>query len=249
MDEERLWRIHNVHGKLGDVTGEELTVAAGEVWRSILLADHSEFFSECPKYIRDTGHEMDKVPQPGFIGSRYRRGGLLLIGQNPGNDRVANGALSQADQEQYDLLTLLSGSREGHAPQAFNSLMEALGKSVMPKWIIYKNVVKPLLDGLALTLDDVAYTNLMKYHTTGSQLPMSLFRKAWVTTERQLDLLAPRVIVCLGYGTASKFESLYCGSARHYKIERRRGDTKLPPRGEADIAMICARERSILEAL
>jgi hypothetical protein len=231
------------------MTDKEMTVTAGALWRSILLADYSEFFSECPKYIRDTGHEMDKVPQPGFVGSKYRRGGLLLIGQNPGNDRVANGKLSLADQEQYDLLTILSGCTEDHVPQAFNALMGALGKSVMPKWIIFKNVVKPLLDSLDLSLENVAYTNLMKYHTSGSQLPVCLFRKAWTTTERQLDLLAPGVIVCLGYGTASKFHSFYTGDARSYRIERHIGDTRLPPGGEADIAMISACERLVLEAL
>jgi hypothetical protein len=239
-----------VDEKLGQgMTDEEMNLAACALWRGILLADHSDFFSDCPRYIRATGHLMDKVPQPGFVGSKYRRGGLLLIGQNPGNDRVPHGTLSPADQEQYDLLTNLLGCSDDQAPQAFNALMTGLSESIMSKWVIYKNVVKPLLDGLDLCLERVAYTNLMKYHTTGSQLPKGLFRKAWATTERQLDLLAPGVIVCLGYGTASKFHSFYTGDARSYRIERHIGDTRLPPGGEADIAMISACERVVLEAL
>lgn len=169
------------------------------------------------------------MPQPGFIGSSYRRGGLLFIGKNPGNDRGEH--MSPADSEQFGLINRFKEAQGAERDECFRSLMMRLETSVMPQWMITRKVVAPILNALSLDLNQAAYINLVKFHTQGTTLHKSLFEKSWGATERQITELEPSVIVVLGLSTWEQFKR-YQGTARRYPITRANGDTRLPKPSE-----------------
>ncbi|HWY14069.1 MAG TPA: hypothetical protein VNX86_02905 [Rhizomicrobium sp.] len=223
-----------------------LTTKAAALWQRILKVDHSYLFATASQDIRDRPHGFDRIPQPGFVGSQYRKGGMLLIGQNPGNDPIGKGA-SASDQLQYGLLIALRDAASSDAAvAAFSALIDALATSVMPNWAITKNVVQPLLSGLGGNLNHITYTNMVKFRTDDSAFAKTLYDESWKLTSEQIDLLAPNVIVALGVGTHEEFKKHYRGSARLYRITRTRGDTHLPPAGAADVKAIIAAEGSTI---
>jgi len=226
------------------IADNDLTAKAAELWQQILKLDHSFLFANAPQDIRDRAHGFDRIPQPGFVGTGYRKGGTLLMGQNPGNDPIGKG-LSASDQLQYGLLIALKDAASSDAALvAFSALIDALGTNVMPQWAITRNVVQPLLSGLGIDLNHISYTNMVKFRTDDSAFAKTLYDVSWDLTSAQIDLLAPSVIVALGVGTHNKFKKLYRGSARLYKITRAIGDTHLPLAGVADVKSIVAAERS-----
>jgi hypothetical protein len=224
----------------------DFNAAASELWRRIVNVPNSAVFGDSHPDMRMKGNDFDQMPQPGFVGRSYRPGGLLLIGKNPGNDRV-KGIMSDPDQTQYVLLKGLKESSGGElAVKAFEDLMTALSVSVMPEWAIFKNVVRPLLDGLGLSLDQISYSNMMKFHTKSNEFSKLLFERSWEITSEQIRLLDPSVIVVLGISTSDQFAKYYRDSARVYKIARGIGDVYLPAAGAEHISKICAAERQHL---
>jgi len=221
----------------------EWTASVAALWQRILRVDHASLFVGAAGDIKDRDHGFDRLPQPGFIGCDYRPGGVLLLGQNPGSDPKGKG-MSPSDQLQYRLLSALrDASDNAEALAAFKNLMSALGVKVMPHWAIARNVVQPLLNDLGVNLNQVAYTNMVKFRTNDSGFANTLYEKSWELTSEQIDLLSPSIIVALGVATHRGFMKRYRGRAKVYKITRGIGDTFLPAAGKSDIAAICAAER------
>jgi hypothetical protein len=214
------------------------------VWKNILLLSHQKFFDGFTQAALDREHGHDKLPQPGYVGRSYRPGGLILIGQNPGNGA---GGLTPPDERQYQLLyDLRDASSSSKRLIAYRSLMIALEKDVMVTWRIVRNVVTPLLDELAVTFNKIAYLNLMKFRTVDNHPPKTLYNRCWPHTDEQLNALSPGWVVALGAGTYDKFVSQYDGSAKHDRVTRSIGDWVLPAQGKLDIERIGKRFRSKL---
>ncbi|HUB12426.1 MAG TPA: hypothetical protein VMB34_10745 [Acetobacteraceae bacterium] len=138
--------------------------------------DHSETFAGASNAAIDRPHGHDRIAQPGFVGRRYLPGGVLLIGQNPGNDRIGKGR-SEADLRQYEILHRLREAGVNNAESLSAELMSVLGSFVMPTWLIVRNVVDPLLAALHLELDEICYINLIKFRTLDSGIPSELYKK------------------------------------------------------------------------
>ena len=70
-------------------------------------------------------------------------------------------------------------------------------------------IVEELLRNNSLTLrDDIAYTNIVKCTTKDNASPRAPLVNFWMPyPKKQLDLLKPRLIVCLGGFAAEKFRS------------------------------------------
>jgi hypothetical protein len=210
------------------------------LWQKILRSDHADAFAGTVGSAIDRSHGHDRLPQPGFVGSRYQPQGVLILGQNPGNDAIGKGE-SAADLHQYEMLRRLRDAVDtASAVAASKALMAALGSTVMPTWLIVQNVVRPLLAALNLTLDDIAYTNLVKFRTSGSSFASRIYDRSWVETSGQICLLEPSVIIALGNATHDQFKRRYKGPARHFRVQRCRGDTRIPDEGRRDIERIAA---------
>jgi uracil-DNA glycosylase len=214
-----------------------------ELWHRVAIADHRHVFEQAPRCVRSR-NEFDEVPQPGFVGSRYKQGGLLFVGKNPGNDPGRE--LSRPDKEQLNAIQQFQHTEEDVRGQGFLSLMETLGNSVMPQWTIVKKLVGPILDGLALSLDQVAYINLVKYHTHDTDLHSSLYDRSWPLTMQQISMLSPSVIIVLGKSAGDAFETRYKGAARRYIVPRTIGDKSIEPRVLSVAVELGRREKAYL---
>jgi hypothetical protein len=229
-------------GQSAPVTAFEVSVAL--LWQEILSSDHSDMFARTPSAAIDRAHGHDRIPQPGFVGPRYRQDGILLIAQNPGK---GGNKESEADAVQFEILHRLRAAPDTESTVAVSrELMAALASSVvMRTWRIVKNVALVLLKDLDLKLDDVAYINLVKFRTSDSDFGPDLYQNSWPQTLRQIELLKPKEIVVLGYGAHEQFQRLYEGNARVHRIHRMRNDVGLSPQGRRDIDRIVGLLRPI----
>jgi hypothetical protein len=220
------------------------------LWQEILRVRREDLFEGILDLAIDRSHGYDRLPQPGYVGLNYRRGGLLLVAQNPANDSAARG-LSLTDQTQYALLEVLRDAlSEEEIDKAFQALMAALAATdTMPSWKIVRNCVGPLLSRLDLSFTEVAYINLVKYRTAGTSVPSALDDRSWAHVAQQVSVLQPNFILAIGEGVRKKFATRYKrngGSLGVLGVRRSRGDNSLPKTFEIDVQAIQAafRERS-----
>ena len=65
-----------------------------EAWRNTATLDAETTFDGAPRYaLKGTG---DDLPQPGYLGSEYSPGGIVLVGQNPGRDAAQRNTAEDA---------------------------------------------------------------------------------------------------------------------------------------------------------
>ena len=85
---------------------------AALLWRRILTADPEAVFRTHASRLMNRNW-ADRLPQPGYMGARYRPGGLVFVSMNPGAGPQAG--LSADDQRQYGTLQRLRDADEGAA--------------------------------------------------------------------------------------------------------------------------------------
>lgn len=161
-----------------------------------MTSHHLEFSSvinctACPqgtkKLLRDTG---ENVPQPGYIGRRYSEGGVVIVGQNPASpppnlvqlDRAYMGHLRRLAKEKSEV--------------AYADLLENLDEFI-PFWPFRR--LFPL-EEIGLTLDEVAFFNLVRCRTAGGGAPSDAMFSTCVDRHfaQWLSFLAPKVVVFIG---------------------------------------------------
>ena len=140
-----------------------------------------------PKLLRD---ETFNLPQPGYIGSNYRNTGLLLVGQNPGTSPVR---FSVQDREFADAQIALRDDTNARSLASFKGILDR----IMPTWVV--RTYFPIAE-CGLSLDDIAYINVVRCRTEGNAAPGSNITRACIDNHllRWLDWLQPRVVVCIG---------------------------------------------------
>jgi hypothetical protein len=146
-----------------------------------------------PNLVRDSSNP----PQPGFVGPRYAEARVLLIGQNP---RIAPERLGPVDKEYINpLLAFLSRPE----PDAYSTLREHILRYV-PSWPIHGRYF-PLTEA-GLTVDQIAFCNVVRCRTTGNAQPGPGLVGRCVAThlDRWVEVLRPRVIVFLGKWSADR---------------------------------------------
>ena len=234
------WRSETLEGSKSSMPGGSLSTQVALLWQEILRSDPAAAFSGTVGSAIDRSHGHDRLPQPGFVGSGYKPKGVLILGQNPGNDAVGKGE-AVADLHQYQILRCLRDAKDTEsAESASHALMAALDTTVMPTWRIVQNVVMPLLKKLHLDLKDIAYLNLVKFRTVNSDFPSRIYDHSWFQTSMQIELLEPQVIIVLGVRTYKEFKLRYKGQVQHFRVQRSIGDTRLPDEGRKDIESIVA---------
>lgn len=145
------------------------------------------------KLLRDS---EQNVPQPGYIGPKYWESRVLLVGQNPGTPK------SLADA---DLLYTAALRQLRDAPTEPNyQALEMKLKEFIPQWPVHGNYF-PLAEA-GLTLDDIAYFNVVRCRTVADAAPgVNLVRNCLSHHfTRWLDELAPRAVVFIGKWAADQ---------------------------------------------
>lgn len=132
----------------------------------------------------------ENVPQPGYIGTRYDAARVLLVGQNPGTPKT----LASQDLPYTSALRAL---RDEASLDRYAQLASVL-RGFIPQWPVHGSYF-PLTE-CGLTLDDIAYFNLVRCRTARDKAPNGAV-VAQCTTEhfgRWVRALAPRVVVFIG---------------------------------------------------
>ena len=208
--------------------------AAALLWRGILNTDPEAIFRlEVSRLLNRNW--ADRLPQPGYMGARYRPGGLLFVSMNPGAG--PQGGLSAEDQRQYGGLQRLRDADESGVRAAFDELMLVLA-DIMPGWKIHRNFVAPVLSAAALDFSEVAYVNLLKWRTTASSGLARLYELSWNHhTRDQVELLAPGRVIAIGSDAGRAFRKHYATPVEFDSIPRAIGNN-VGPAGRAALARI-----------
>jgi uracil-DNA glycosylase len=145
-----------------------------------------------PYLLRDSG---ENVPQPGYVGANYDEHRVLIIGQNPGarNKRPPKEDPGYKKDREYvkALRTLRDEPTIGHYRE-----VAAILNDYIPQFTIHSYFV---LDQCGLTLDDIAYFNLVRCRTQDNHEPRKVISDACSEHfTRWLRLLQPRAIVFIG---------------------------------------------------
>lgn len=196
-----------------------------DLWSSILKTRPQAIFGNDVHLSRSEAKD-DRIAQPGYVGSRYRQGGLLFVAMNPGG---ANARMTEADERQLPLLRALAKASQRTRLLRFVELNRELERA-MPNWNLVRFIVAPILEGLGLSFSQVAYINLVKWRTRKERMSSGLLRRSWeLQTGPQFDLLRPSAVVCLGIATGNDLCRLTDQLPFNLTIPRVRKDCYSPP--------------------
>lgn len=147
-------------------------------------------------FLRD---DAENIPQPGYVGRNYAANRVLLVGQNPGTPK------SLADEDR-PYTAALRELRDRPSPERYASLKSVLDEFI-PRWPVRGSYFP--LEECGLTLDDIAYCNVVRCRTSGDKQPgrstVSQCRSAHFG--RWLQWLGPRVVVFIGKWAAANASS------------------------------------------
>lgn len=206
---------------------------AARLWRRILHTDPDVLFGmESSRLLnRNWG---DRLAQPGYVGERYRPGGLVFVSMNPGAG--PQGGMSADDQRQYGALEHLRDADDLTVSARFDELTDALAE-IMPSWKIWQNFVRPVLEGTGQDWSEVAYVNLLKWRTVSSSGLARLYALSWDHhTREQIERLEPSRVIAIGTGAGRAFKKHYTGLADFDFIPRVRSN--VGPAGREALARI-----------
>jgi hypothetical protein len=171
-------------------------------------------------------HANDRLCQPGLVGRRYARGGILILGLNPA---AGGDGMSPGDLIQYERLKALQEASDAELISRFEHLVDHL-VSFMPAWSIIENTgINAILNAHKISFQDVAYLNVCKWRTKTSSLSVCLKNESWHLTRKQVELLKPARTIVLGTGLWDWFARHGMPGARDCFIPRTRGDLRLAP--------------------
>jgi hypothetical protein len=156
-------------------------------FKRVIACDHCTSATD-KNLLRDDG---ENVPQPGYIGSRYRKSRVLLVGQNPGAPK------SLAEPEDRLYTAALRALRDEPTEQRYKELSAVL-RTFIPQWHVHNNYF-PLAES-GLTLEDIAYCNAVRCRTLSNAAPNDKLARKCIDSHfvRWLDLLSPKVVVFVG---------------------------------------------------
>ncbi|MBX7134183.1 MAG: hypothetical protein K1X67_16040 [Fimbriimonadaceae bacterium] len=170
----------------------------------------------------------------GFVGTRYTPGeGIVLLAINPGGGGDAYTERTAEDRVFFPLLERFKAAR-GHAvPSAFEAVNQAFAP-IVRGWNLWR-ILGPTLEAAGLTLEEVAYMNLVPYRTRGDKMPpVAAQQAAWTRIiQPTLGVLEPRAIVTLGKKAGSVVDRFHAGGLHAYCVPRTIGDTRISDEARA----------------
>ena len=153
-----------------------------------------------PKYQLDNA----KVMCPPFVGKNYSKGGLLLLGINPGGGGERAKNINEGDQKLYPIIKDFKKSKDEIYQKYWSSFASAF-REVKPTWDIYPQHIEPVLNASEVTLDEICYLNVLQYRSRDDKYPDSISDMNLVIkpsfenfVKPFIKLVAPSMVVCLG---------------------------------------------------
>ncbi len=162
------------------------------------------------------------IPQVGFLGSEYRRGGDILMGINPGG----GGDTYRRTCEDNVLLPLIQLARSGHGTQKdLNSVFETVSSN-MQTWKLWR-IVQPVLDAIGKGQSEVAYLNYCPFRTRGDKMPRANAMRNCkrLLIDPLLTDLAPRRVIALGKKAGTQLNKYAPELAEVITVPRTIGDS------------------------
>jgi hypothetical protein len=165
----------------------------------------------------------DLLPQFGFVGKRYEKRRVLLLGINPGNG--PRGYRNAGDERQMPALEAFAANP---TPENFLEAQRAY-REVCELWRMWGRECSELLELTGLTIDEAAFTNAIPWRTAStSQFHKSVSRNAaTLYVQPYLADLRPRILVAVGKKAAEGLEFIDTQAAQIVVWNRARAPT--PP--------------------
>jgi hypothetical protein len=136
----------------------------------------------------------DLIPQFGYVGQRYKEGGVLLVGLNPGNGS------GNVNRNAWDarMMPILARFAQDPSPEHFLQAQHAYRRECTT-WRIWRHCTE-IMDAGKLTPDEIAYSNCLPWRT-GSRSNFDDYvadRAANLYARPLIEELRPSLVVCLG---------------------------------------------------
>ena len=177
----------------------------------------------------------------GYVGPRYRPGGLVLVARYPAGGTVAYPTTARAarDESFYELISAFKRANSVSRAAAFEALNRHVAKALLPQWKIYK-IVRVVLEAAGVSLDEVAYINLVPYQIADNKTPSAnVVKAAWAEcTAPALAALQPGMVAALG--KASGRDLAARSVAPLYVFRRTNGDTYVHPEAHEAARLLAA---------
>lgn len=204
------------------------------LWQHIALAEPGAQLRASGR-LEAREHGFDSIPQPGFVGARYKEGGVLVLALNPSNGGKGE---SSGDLRQYELIRALQCARGSDLISAFNTLMAELS-DFMPTWRLFeKNGINLLLSAHSKSLDDISFLNVFKFRTKNTDFGAAEYDEAWETLDQQISFLRPKHVIVLGNGLGDEYRKRKSSDVDFDVLKRARGDYYFTPEARAVIARL-----------
>lgn len=210
--------------------------ALAEEYRRVIACAECARCGECAgRVLRD---DLFDLPQPGYVGAAYDSSRVLLLGQNPG---VSPDRYREQDRRYADALVRL---REAPGEVALARL-QALLEAMIPSWPVAGRHF-PLAE-CGLGLRQIAHFNVVRCRTPDNAPPCPAVTARCVGLHfaRWLELLAPRVVVCIGKRAHDQAGHLLAARGIPHAFVSRRRDLPAAERA-ANRAAVVALVRSAL---
>ena len=179
----------------------------------------------------------------GYVGPKYRPGGLVLVAHYPAGGTVpyANTARAARDKTFYELISAFKRADSVSRAAAFEALNRHVARAV-PQWRMY-TIIRVVLEAAGLSLDDVALINLVPYRIAENISPSAKVVKAsWTKcTEPALHALQPGMVAALGIASGRALAARRV--APLYVFRRTNGDTYVHPEAYEEVARLRAAAR------
>ena len=193
-----------------------------------------------PKFL----HEDASTMFAGYVGPRYVPGeGIVLVAINPGGGGDKYSRRTPEDERFYPLLQKFKTADRSNAQKAFEDINDCF-KGMVQRWNIWR-IIEPTMDAAGMSLEQVAYVNLVPYRTRKNNMPPVLARKNAFEriVEPMFGILDPKAIVALGKKVGT-IPQLRQSTAPVYCVQRTNGDRWVCDNARSEIEKIRLHMRS-----
>ena len=172
---------------------------------NIIKANRSTFFGAEDFNIWMPEYQQDdcKVMCPPFVGNNYKKGGMILVGINPGGGKFKSEVKTINDRKLYEKI---------HTFHQIDTLIEQYYweefiptfLEIKPKLTIFSQHIKLILNCANFSLNDVSYFNILPYRCRNDKYPRAkkdlhiIHKSIKYFFNPLVNLLEPSIIVYLG---------------------------------------------------
>ena len=182
-----------------------------------------------PKHLKEDASTMFA----GYVGPEYVPG-KSIVAINPGGGGDSYSRRTPEDERLYPLLHQFKTAKPADARKTFEDINDCF-KEMVQRWNIQR-IIKPTLDAAGMSLEQVAYVNLVPYRTKCDKMPPALARRNAFEriVEPMFEMLDPKAIVALGK-KAGSIQKLWRSAAHAYCVQRTRGDSWIRDNAQAEL--------------